>query len=188
MSGRRSCGRVRATIVRPSGRLRPSICRPPFAVAAVEHQDGFAGGKPQHVAQIIALVALQRDLSRPRARGRRRTGEGRENRVQACVMFRFAPAFSLTRQNPELFLPVASSATLCLFTGYLVVRSKILGRRFRTLVLAGETPLMIRRLIVPLIAAVVTILAGQAYAQSAFPAPLPNRAVRPCRALRHFRR
>jgi hypothetical protein len=33
---------------------------------------------------------------------------------------------------------------------------------------------MIRRLIVPLTIAVVTVHAGQAYAQSAFPAPLPN--------------
>lgn len=33
---------------------------------------------------------------------------------------------------------------------------------------------MIIRLIIPLIAAVVTILADQAYAQGAFPAPLPN--------------
>ena len=37
--------------------------------------------------------------------------------------------------------------------------------------LAGETPLMIRRLIVPLTFAVVTIHAGQAFAQGAFPAP-----------------
>ncbi len=34
--------------------------------------------------------------------------------------------------------------------------------------------MIIRRLIVPLIAAVVTVHAGQALAQSAFPAPLPN--------------
>jgi len=47
--------------------------------------------------------------------------------------------------------------------------------------LAGETPLMIRRLIVPLSVAVVTVAvvtvhAGQAFAQGAFPAPLPNQA------------
>ena len=35
---------------------------------------------------------------------------------------------------------------------------------------------MIRRLIVPLTVAVVTIQAGQAFAQGAFPAPLPNQA------------
>jgi hypothetical protein len=40
--------------------------------------------------------------------------------------------------------------------------------------LAGETPLMIRRLIVPLTIAIVTVHAGQAFAQGAFPAPLPN--------------
>ena len=43
------------------GPLAALDLRLPFAVAAVEHQDGFAGGKPQHIAQIIALVALQRD-------------------------------------------------------------------------------------------------------------------------------
>jgi hypothetical protein len=43
--------------------------------------------------------------------------------------------------------------------------------------LAGETALIIRRLIVPLTAAVVTFNAGQALAQGAFPAPLPNGGV-----------
>jgi hypothetical protein len=37
--------------------------------------------------------------------------------------------------------------------------------------------LIIRRLIVPLTVAVVTFLAGQAFAQGAFPAPLPGQAV-----------
>ena len=41
----------------------------PFAVAAVEHQNGVAGGKPQHVAEIIALVALERDRFARRQRG-----------------------------------------------------------------------------------------------------------------------
>ena len=35
---------------------------------------------------------------------------------------------------------------------------------------------MIRRLIVPLTAAVVTFHAGQVFAQGAFPAPLPNQS------------
>ena len=39
----------------------------PFAVASVEHQNRFACGKPQHVAEIIALAALQRDRLRPAA-------------------------------------------------------------------------------------------------------------------------
>jgi hypothetical protein len=43
--------------------------------------------------------------------------------------------------------------------------------------LAGETDLIIRRLLVPLIAAVVIVHAGQALAQSAFPAPLPSAGV-----------
>ena len=54
------------------------------------------------------------------------------------------------------------------------------------MVLAGETPLMIRRLIVPLTAAVVTFHTGQAFAQSAFPAPLPSQTA-PA-TLRQFRR
>jgi len=45
--------------------------------------------------------------------------------------------------------------------------------------LAGETVLMIRRLIAPLTVAVVIAHAGQGFAQSAFPAPLPGRAAPP---------
>jgi hypothetical protein len=48
--------------------------------------------------------------------------------------------------------------------------------------LAGDTPLMIRRLIVPLTAAVVTLHAGQVFAQGAFPAPLPNQGAAPANA------
>jgi hypothetical protein len=43
--------------------------------------------------------------------------------------------------------------------------------------LAGETALLIRRLIVPLTAAIVIAHAGQVLAQGAFPAPLPNAGV-----------
>ena len=46
---------------------------------------------------------------------------------------------------------------------------------------------MIRRLIVPLTAAVVTFHAGHVLAQTAFPAPLPNQSARP-RMPRRFRR
>jgi hypothetical protein len=42
--------------------------------------------------------------------------------------------------------------------------------------LAGETALIIRRLIVPFTVAVVTAHAGQSLAQGAFPAPLPGQA------------
>ena len=52
--------------------------------------------------------------------------------------------------------------------------------------LAGEPPLMIRRLIVPLTAAVVIVHAGQVFAQGAFPAPLPNQSAHP-RMLHRFR-
>jgi hypothetical protein len=45
--------------------------------------------------------------------------------------------------------------------------------------LAGETALIIRHLIVPLTVAVVTVHAGQAFAQGAFPAPLPSQAAPP---------
>jgi hypothetical protein len=41
---------------------------------------------------------------------------------------------------------------------------------------------MIRRLIVPLTAAVVTLHAGQVFAQGAFPAPLPNQSAAPAGA------
>jgi hypothetical protein len=43
--------------------------------------------------------------------------------------------------------------------------------------LAGETALIIRRLIMPLTVAVVAFHAGQALAQGAFPAPLPTQGV-----------
>ena len=67
---RKDIGDVGQAILRPRprddrqavGPLAAFDLRPPFAVAAVEHQDRFAGGKPQHVAQIIALVALQRNF------------------------------------------------------------------------------------------------------------------------------
>jgi hypothetical protein len=42
--------------------------------------------------------------------------------------------------------------------------------------LAGETALIIRRLIVPLTMAALAVSAGQAFAQGAFPAPLPGQA------------
>jgi hypothetical protein len=45
--------------------------------------------------------------------------------------------------------------------------------------LAGETALIIRRLLVPLTVAFVALHAGHAAAQSAFPAPLPNQGVQP---------
>ena len=45
--------------------------------------------------------------------------------------------------------------------------------------LAGETSLTTRRLIVPLTAAVVILHAGHAFAQGAFPAPLPGQAAAP---------
>jgi hypothetical protein len=44
--------------------------------------------------------------------------------------------------------------------------------------LAGETALIIRRLIVPLTVAVLTVHAGQAFAQGAFPAPLPGQPIK----------
>jgi hypothetical protein len=42
--------------------------------------------------------------------------------------------------------------------------------------LAGETAVIIRRLIVPLTVAAAIVQAGQAFAQGAFPAPLPGQA------------
>jgi hypothetical protein len=54
--------------------------------------------------------------------------------------------------------------------------------RWGCLDLAGETSLIIRRLIVPLTAAVVTLHVGHAFAQGAFPAPLPGQAAAPANA------
>jgi hypothetical protein len=45
--------------------------------------------------------------------------------------------------------------------------------------LAGGTILIIRRLILPLTVAVITVQAGLAFAQGAFPAPLPGQAAPP---------
>jgi hypothetical protein len=44
--------------------------------------------------------------------------------------------------------------------------------------LAGGTAVIIRRLIVPLTVAVVTVHAGHAFAQGAFPAPLPGQPIK----------
>ena len=44
--------------VRPLAALDRGL---PFAVAAVEGQNLGAGGKPQHIAEIVALVAVERD-------------------------------------------------------------------------------------------------------------------------------
>ncbi len=41
---------------------------PPFAVAAIEDQHRFAGIEPQHVAEIIALVAVKRERAACRQR------------------------------------------------------------------------------------------------------------------------
>src|ERR1700710_2039209 len=45
--------------------------------------------------------------------------------------------------------------------------------------LAGGTPLIIRRLMVPLTMAAIAACAAQANAQGAFPAPLPGQAASP---------
>ena len=67
-------------------------------------------------------------------------------------------------------------------------KSASFGRRRGCLDLAGETPLMIRRLIVPLTAAVVTVHAGQASLRRArFRRRCPTRAPH-LRTLRRFRR
>jgi hypothetical protein len=65
---------------------------------------------------------------------------------------------------------------------YAHCKSASFGTRRGCVDLAGEQPLMIRRLIVPLTAAVVTLHAGQVLAQGAFPAPLPNQSAAPANA------
>src|SRR5437762_5377789 len=51
------------------GSFAPGDGSLPFAVATVERQDGRARGKPQHAAEIIALVALQGHRLTSRQRG-----------------------------------------------------------------------------------------------------------------------
>ena len=66
---RKDIGDVGQAVLRPRPRDDAQTIGPlaaldrglPFAVAAVEHQNGFAGREPQHVAEIIALFPLQRD-------------------------------------------------------------------------------------------------------------------------------
>jgi hypothetical protein len=66
---RENVGEVGEVVLRPClgldgqavGPLAACNRRPPFAIAAVEHQDGVARGKPQHIAEVVALVVLQRD-------------------------------------------------------------------------------------------------------------------------------
>ena len=74
---RKDVSEIGQPILRPGPRhdgetVRPFAARDrglPFAVAAVEHQDGIARGEPQHIAEIIALVALERDRFARRQRG-----------------------------------------------------------------------------------------------------------------------
>jgi hypothetical protein len=61
-------------------------------------------------------------------------------------------------------------------------KSASFGTRRGCLDFAGDIPLMIRRLIVPLTAAVVSLHAGHVFAQGAFPAPLPNQSAAPAGA------
>ena len=66
----------------------------PFAVAAVEHQDGFAGGQPQHIAEIIALVALERDRLARRQRGVDKQPGAAKIELRHESMFQSARPFS----------------------------------------------------------------------------------------------
>jgi hypothetical protein len=55
---------LRSDLVDDRQLIRPLAARdlrPPLAVLSVEHEDGIAGLKPQHIAKIIALVPRQRD-------------------------------------------------------------------------------------------------------------------------------
>src|SRR6266404_8189264 len=52
--------------VRP---LAPRDRSLPFAIASIEHQNGIACGKAEHIAEIVALVALKRDRFAPCQRG-----------------------------------------------------------------------------------------------------------------------
>jgi len=66
---REDVSEVGQAILRPGLSNDPETVRPfaapdrglSFAVASVEHQNGIAFGKAEHVAEIIALAALKRD-------------------------------------------------------------------------------------------------------------------------------
>src|SRR5258706_16085393 len=64
--------------VRPFAASNRSL---PFAIASIEHENRLAGGKPQHVAEIIALAALERDRF-----ARRKCGIDKQPRFAKIVL------------------------------------------------------------------------------------------------------
>jgi hypothetical protein len=159
----------------------------PLAVAAVERQNLGTGGKPQHIAEIIGLVAVELD---PAVLGKGGVDEqagaaeivgGHRSKVQ------FAAVLNRKQYFRGKFCQTGASArrALALIDGLLraggnrKIASTLvalqLGRRRIPQAPAGETALMIRHLMVPITAAMVTMGAVCAYAQG-FPAPLPGQA------------
>src|SRR5262249_10276663 len=66
---RKHISEIRKAILRPRTVLNFESIRalaagarsPPFAVAAVEHQDRAAKGQPEYITEVVALVAVERD-------------------------------------------------------------------------------------------------------------------------------
>ena len=96
---RKHIGDIGQAILRPGlgqdleavGPLAAGNPRLPFAVAAVEHQDRVARREPQHIAEIVALVPLQRDRLAGAQGGVDEQAGGARSRVQAYLMFQSAP-------------------------------------------------------------------------------------------------
>ena len=94
---REHIGDVGQAILRPGLRARSQAVGPlaagdlglPFAVAAVEHQDGVAGGEPQHIAEIVALVRARARPSAPAPKGASTNSRGARKSISGMVMFRF---------------------------------------------------------------------------------------------------
>ena len=100
---RKDVGEIGQPILRPGlghdGRDCPAVCGPRSTAChspsrPLNTRIVSPAAEPQHIAEIIALVALERDrFAAPPARHRRTAGAG-ENRVEACSMVPFRRSFS----------------------------------------------------------------------------------------------
>ena len=107
-------------------------------------------------------------------------------------MFRYRALLAQKRANSAFFLSldVTLRRAAALIDGLLTRgrnRKKSIANLLRSDAAGRPEPcrrtrLMIRRLIVPLTAAVVTFHAGHVLAQTPFPAPLPNQSAAPANA------
>src|SRR6266851_6487664 len=164
----------------------PGNCSLPFAIASVEHQNCSARGKTQHIAEIVALAALQCDRF-PRCQGgidkqpgaakiELRHDRGSNPGRLLAQRARIYPIIG-ARRGPTPRCCQIPRVVKYLHESYIALSESLLsGRGQGPLDLAGGTILIIRRLLIPLTVAVAIAHAGQSLAQSAFPAPLPGRS------------